>query len=281
MKNKILISQSLYKAWIKYKKPIKTYKDGVEIIEKEKNPELCGLLFKAQYIDKTVESIPSEAMKEGIYFEYLATGSLPKSGEVPYPEKTAKGELKEPYKRIEEAVKFFKAIVSHFNIKILKCGYTLLDDEKSGVLDILAEWNGKKCIIDLKYSGMINDKWSDFGWDIEALPKKFNLLIQGLHYKILAEDILGIKNIPFYYFVFNSKNPTDVKIIEQIVDVDAFDIHRKDIKLLLSKLEEEEIKGYKAYPSYSNCKDCINKLNCSERILFPPIDTVFFNPYEA
>lgn len=50
------ISQSMMKSYVDY------------LNEKE-----CGLLFKGKYIDKNVESIPSGAMKEGIYFEYLAT----------------------------------------------------------------------------------------------------------------------------------------------------------------------------------------------------------------
>ena len=50
------ISQSLMKDYVKYL-----------------NKQECGLLFKAKYIDKNVDSPPSAAMKLGIYFEYLST----------------------------------------------------------------------------------------------------------------------------------------------------------------------------------------------------------------
>lgn len=240
------------------------------------NEKLCGLLFKAKYIDKIVESVPSDAMKEGIYFEYLATGSLPKSGEIPVPEKTSKGLLTTPYQRIEEAVKLFKKIISHYGIKILKVGYDLSNDEISGVIDIWAEWNGEKCIIDLKYSGLIDDKWNEMGWDLESLNMKDSLMIQGVHYKILVKDILGIEDVPFYYFVFNSKDPSDVKIIKQIVDGDKFFYHRNAIEKVKDSIEKEMFGGFKAYPDYRKCKDCPLNTNCEKRADAPLINEVYY-----
>ena len=68
------ISQSMMKSYVDY------------LNEKE-----CGLLFKGKYIDKNVETVPSAAMKEGLYFANLATGALPRTNEVPKPELTSKG----------------------------------------------------------------------------------------------------------------------------------------------------------------------------------------------
>ena len=63
-------------------------KDYVKYLNKQQ----CGLLFKAKYIDKNVDTPPSAAMKLGIYFEYLCTGQLPRNGIKPLPETTLKGE---------------------------------------------------------------------------------------------------------------------------------------------------------------------------------------------
>jgi hypothetical protein len=187
------------------------------------NQKECGVLFKANYIEKDPEAQrpPSDAMKVGIYFEYLCTGALPKSGQIPEPEMVYKGTAREkmsaPYERAIQSSEIFKNIISHYGIKIKSVGLNLESPEygMSGVVDIHAEWNGKDCFIDLKYSGLIDDKWNEMGWDTESLHMKDSLMIQGVHYKILAREVLGIDDIPFYYFVFSSQDPNNVKIILQ------------------------------------------------------------------
>jgi hypothetical protein len=143
-------------------------------------------------------------------------------------------------------------------------------------LDILAEWDGQKVIIDLKYSGLIDDKWNEMGWETESLPMKDSLMIQGVHYKILAKDILGIEDIPFYYFIFNSKDPTDMKIIKQIVDGDKFFFHRTAIQQVKDQIEKELYNGFKAYPDYRKCKDCPLNVSCVVKAEAPLVTEVFY-----
>ena len=178
------ISQSLIKKYVDY------------LGEKE-----CGLFFKARYIDKDPEANtpPSDAMKAGIYFEYLCTGGLPRSGEVPLPEMTAKGKLTAPYERAQQSAEVFKRIMAHYKIKVLKVGLYVEADGINGILDILAEWNGETVVIDLKYSGLIDDKWNELGWQTESLHMKDSIMIQGVHYKLLIEKSLKIQDIPFYF----------------------------------------------------------------------------------
>lgn len=255
----VKISQSLIKGYQEYK-----------------SQQLCGLLFKAKYIDRNLPFVTSPSMEEGIYFEYLATGALPKSGEIPKPELTLKGEMKEPYKRIVEAVKLFKKIINHYNIKVLKVGYNIENEEKSGVIDILAEWNEEKVIIDLKYSGLIDDKWNDLGWDLNSLPEKHNLMMQGVHYKMLAKEVLGIDDIPFYYFIFNSKNPNDMKIVRQHIDEDRYFFHQMTIDKVKDGIEKEMYEGFKPYPDYRKCIECPLFDKCEVRAEFPLINEVYY-----
>lgn len=255
----VKISQSLIKGYHEYK-----------------SQQLCGLLFKAKYIDRNLPFVTSPSMEEGIYFEYLATGALPKSGEIPKPELTLKGEMKEPYKRIVEAVKLFKKIINHYNIKVLKVGYSLENEEKSGVIDILAEWNEEKVIIDLKYSGLIDDKWNDLGWDLNSLPEKHNLMMQGVHYKMLAKEVLGIDDIPFYYFIFNSKNPNDMKIVRQHIDEDRYFFHQMTIDKVRDGIEKEMYEGFQPYPDYRKCIECPLFEKCEVRAEFPLINEVYY-----
>lgn len=241
------------------------------------NEKECGLVFKAKFIDKNYESIPSAAMKEGIYFEYLATGALPRNNEVPKPETTTKGALTTAYERIPKAADLFKRIIKHYGIKILKIGYTVSTDEMTGIIDIWADWSGQKVIIDLKYSGLLDDKWNEMGWDTESLNMKDSLMIQGVHYKLLVQESLGIENVPFYYFVFNSKDATDMKIIRQNVDPDKFYFHKQNVlKMRTAIIHEMENGGFKAYPDYRKCKDCPLFETCTERAEFPLITDVHY-----
>ena len=103
------ISQSLMKEFRKYFYASRSS-------EKMYEGNNCGLLFKAKYIDKTLITPPSDSMAEGIYFEYIATGAIPRTG-IPEPERTMKGELTAAYKRAVEAAEFFKEIIEHYDIE--------------------------------------------------------------------------------------------------------------------------------------------------------------------
>lgn len=259
------ISQSLMKAYVDYL-----------------NQKECGLLFKAKYIDKDPESQsePSEAMLLGIYFEYLCTGALPKSGIVPEADYVYKGKpnekLSAPYQRAVDSVSNFKKIIEHYNIKIKKVGLYLEHNDINGVVDIHAEWDGKDVFIDLKYSGLIDDKWSETGWNTESLHMKDSLMIQGVHYKLLAEKCLGIEDIPFYYFVFGSQDPNNIKIIRQEVDESKKQSHIVAVQNILGKIESDLHYGLKPYPSLQKCSKCPISHKCESRVDYPLIDEVFY-----
>lgn len=252
------ISQSMMKSYVDYL-----------------NGKECGLLFKGKYIDKNVESVPSASMKEGIYFEYLCTGGLPRNGEIPEPEKTAKGLLTTPYQRCLEASELFKKVFEHYNIVIKEVGYVATARDMTGIIDIMAEWDGVPCIIDLKYSGLIDDKWNELGWDTESLPMKDSLMIQGVHYKILIKESLGL-DVPFYYFIFNSKDPSDMKIIKQTTDPDRYTLHKEQVQKMKRSIEKEIENGFRAIPNYRKCKDCPLSENCTEKAEFPKVQEIYY-----
>jgi hypothetical protein len=257
----IKISQSLMKTYTDY---LNAKRDG---------KGLCGLYFKAQYIDKVVESKPSAAMKEGIYFEYLCTGALPRNGEIPQAEYT-KGGLTTAYQRAKDASEFFKSIITYYGIKILKTGYVV----STGIIDIWAHggrMHSGECIIDLKYSGLIDDKWNELGWDTESLTMKDSLMIQGVHYKMLIKKALGL-DVPFFYFIFNSKDPTDMKIIREEVDEDKFFFHEQAVNNVKNMLMQDIERGFKAFPDYRQCKDCPVFATCPERIEFPTPIKIYY-----
>jgi hypothetical protein len=259
------ISQSLMKAYVDYL-----------------NGKECGLFFQARYIDKDpyADTEPSDAMRAGVYFEYLCTGALPRNGVVPEPDVVYKGKpnekLSAPYERIVESAAIFKKIIEHYDIKIKNIGLVLGDDEINGIIDIHAEWDGKEVFIDLKYSGLIDDKWSDTGWDLDALPQKDSLMIQGVHYKILAERCLNIQDIPFYYFVFSSTDPNNVKIIKQEVDNSKTQSHIVAVHNILGKIKKEIEFGFTPIPSLIKCSKCPLAFKCESKVDYPLIDEVYY-----
>ena len=263
----VKISQSLMKAYVDY------------LQNKE-----CGLLFQAKYItkDPEAETPPTDAMKLGIMFEYLYTGALPKSGKVPEPEMAYKGTARErlavDYERVQQSSEVFKSILSHYGIKILQVGMSLeaQNPAMSGVIDIYADWNGEKVFIDTKYTGLIDDKWAETGWDLESLPMKDSLMVQGVHYKILAQKCLGIEDIPFYYFVFSSKNPKDVKLIKQTVDESRIAAHLLAVSNTAERLKAEIKTGFAPLPSLKRCSECPISHKCPSKVDYPLIDEIFY-----
>ena len=165
----------------------------------------------------------------------MATGSLPRDGVKPEPKISYLGTKREaiatPYVRANESAELFKKIKKEYSIEIKDVGLKLESKNKNGILDIWATMNGRPCIIDLKYSGLIDDKWSEFGWDVDSLQYKEKLLVQAIQYKMLVKENYGLeyKDFDFFFMVFSSKEVNDVKFIRVNIDEDSFDIHETHI----------------------------------------------------
>lgn len=252
------ISQSLMKSFFSYKEK-----------------KLCGKIFYEQYIAKTLDSATTESMQLGIYFEYIATGQLPRTGIRPIPSYNSKGQLTEAYKRAEESAMLFKKIIAHYNIEILSTGEVLENDIATGITDIIALWDGKKCIIDLKYSGLLENKWDEMGWELENLIFKDKLLLQPVHYKWLYRS-LNNNDIDFYFFVFDSKDSNNAKIIKINVDEDKIAANTIAVNQSKKKLAQEIETGFIAYPDLNKCKNCPINYRCNERVTVPIINEIYY-----
>lgn len=237
--------------------------------------ETCGLQLKAKYYDG-VQFPPTETQELGQYFEYMATGQLPKYGNLPEPKMISGGKkMSVIYERAFESAQFCKEIFQEYGIKIIETGLKLEGSKTTGEIDIFAEWDGKRVFIDLKYSGAIDDRWSEFGWETESLPTKDNLMIQGVQYKMLAKECLGIEDIPFYYFIFSAKDPKYAKIILQEVDEGRFVEHEIAVSNVHNKLQKVSLEYFKAKPSLKMCGDCPIE-DCPSRVTLPLIETIYY-----
>lgn len=259
MTRQIKISQSLLKA-------LSEYIQGIE----------CGISFKVRYITKEVEFTPTKTMKLGNFFEFHATGAMPRSGE-PQAEKTQKGEYTEDYKRALASAQYFKGLLNHFDIKILEKNFLLEGEKEKGYLDILAEWDGRVVIIDLKYSGLLDDKWSPYGWHNDFLSEKENIMIQPVSYKGLAREVLGVENMPFFFWVFDSKKPLYAKIIEVEVDEQRFYSHKEAVDIAINYLQTHiEKDDWIPRPELLRCQSCAYKSKCPHGVDYPIIEKVYF-----
>lgn len=244
--------------------------------------KLCGLKLKAKHFDN-VEFPSSEAMDLGNYFEYLATGSLPRNGKVPYPRISYKGTKREtiatPYARANQSAELFKKIAKAYDIKIEEVGLKLESKYKNGILDIWGSMGGRPCIIDLKYSGLIDDKWAETGWDVESLHYKERLLVQAIQYKMLIKENLDIdySDFDFYFMVFSSKEVYNVKFIRINIDEDCYNVHENHVVSIYKKIQSMNVeKDFKAYPSLKSCHNCPLYDTCEEKSDLPLIEDVYY-----
>ena len=249
---------------------------------KYKLGETCGLQVKAKYIDNNYPRISSEVMELGNFFEFMATGSLPRDGHIPVAgvvyKNTAKQRLDDKYQRAMDSAVFFKKIVEFYGIEIKETGKVITQDGMTGILDIYAEWNGRVSIIDTKYSGLLYDRWNEMGWDIDSLPEKHNLMLQPVQYKILMSLELGIpvEDIDFYFFVFSSTNSNDAKIIKVVNDETTIEQHHLAIKFVKRELAKPIDIIFKAKPELLRCLDCALNKECAFRIEVPPIQEIYY-----
>lgn len=299
------ISQSLLKGLIDYSKYGSTE---------------CGLVFKAKYIDSRFDLFPpSDAQNLGAWFEYMATGSIPKNGAIPQPDyikkKDAEGnpELGADYRLMRSHLPNFKNIMETYGFEILSVGEDVkvlfdfdilenivikypfliesfkelqvwltgtLDIRVRGLKDIIVkDSNGNKttvlekgqvAIVDMKSSGLLDDKFSPFGWELDNLYNKTKITTQPIHYKFIEILKTGI-NPPFLFLLFNTKNENDCRIIDFRCDDSIFDDHKATINKAIHHLLVYQKFGYEARPSMAKCAECPLKEDCKFKTNVPII----------
>jgi hypothetical protein len=261
------LSQSLLKAYLDY------YDDNVKG---------CGLALHKQYFEK-LPTPQSDTQKLGTYFEYMATGYCHDKDNPPQPEMVYKGTAKEKmaadYERATQSAALYQSIIKTHNIEIISYGEYMNYDGASGISDIRAKWNGEECIIDLKYTALFDDKFNEYGWHTESLVYKSKLLLQPIHYKYLIKKLHGIENIPFYFFIFSSKDAEKVKIIKTTIQEEHITLHED---VTVSKMKSyinyhfKNPEALEARPTYLRCKECAFNEGCDKKTTVPLIEEIYY-----
>jgi len=125
-------------------------------------------------------------------------------------------------------------------------------------------------IIDLKYSGLLYDKWHEAGWDLERLQERDDTIIQAKHYHWLSGGL------PFFFWVFDSKDE-DNRLIRIFFDDNVIEDHVelvtkfRDVILSSMALDSENVPAFKEQPILKDCNVCPLRSNCKFRAKSPVV----------
>lgn len=245
-----------------------------------RNKEKCGLLFEATWIDRTIPLIPYEELPEpiliGFRFEYLVTGAIPRRRETPPPELlTPTGKRSSKNDHIEAQVSLCKKTLSRYKVEILDTNFKMEYDcgnyTMKSYQDIYCKIKGKPAFIDLKSTGLLDNKWEDTGWGLERLAQKTKLMIQPAFAKLSAQNVLHLEDIDYYFYVASSTNGEDARFIK-------VDMSQRRLAEFADLIEDvgvsvfvEQDLGFTPIPNYKSCIKCPLMEKCSYYVDTPSI----------
>jgi len=247
----------------------------VKTLFKYKQGEECGLRIEKMYIDGV--NFPSSDVQElGNYFEYICTNQLPRDGHTPEAKILKSGKLSVNYARMDKQKVNFENIMRDYKFTTEKTGFVFTNPKYSGIADIIALNEDKeRVIIDIKTSGLINDKYTPYGWHNDSIEEKWDLNIQAIHYKMLAKYEWGIEDIPFYFMIFSTKNDVECKIFEIIVDESTKFQHFQNLEKVKHFLDENIKNGWQPKPELMRCSRCELTESCLYADVVPKIQQVY------
>lgn len=313
------LSQSTMKAW-----------------QQTREGRLCPIVFKEYCLTNNLYSESGEAAKKGVYFEYMATGSVsPYDPTIPVPEKYQKsgtagdgrqyfaGETKPEWIIPEIQANNFHNALKAMGMRIIDRGAKIAHDGAHGNLDLILQvdrdrWDEhvnsyliqemftltpmiasdgptwEECtwrnslgqvhhgciVVDLKFTGLLYDKWQDAGWDLDRLSEKTDTLLQGKHYHWLSGGL------PFFFWVFSAKDE-DSKMIRLLFPPGTVEAHTQEVanavKLIRSQMAMDSptspafwtlMDGRKYVPTLKDCQQCPLRDECPKRATVPRIYAV-------
>tara|TARA_R110002012_G_scaffold281726_1_gene471041 strand:- start:1617 stop:2387 length:771 start_codon:yes stop_codon:yes gene_type:complete len=248
----------------------------IKELEKYNQKKVCGLQLKAKYYDN-IQFPPSDVQLLGQWFEYKATGQKNRDGEIPEAPTLKNGNLPKKYKDILEHIEPFNKMISDNNFEIIETGKRLIHRGLQGDVDLVLKDKITNKIVfgDIKTTGLINDKWNEFGWDEDSLQFKHNLMIQAIHYKLLG--ILEYEYEPdFYFFLFSNTNTVERKIYKITLNDNRLEEHLAHVERIYQIKLKAEKEGYKAYPNTKECSKCAIKDTCNSFTNVPLITDIYY-----
>lgn len=255
---------------------------------------LCGNIMRERWQNGRLVDTTGDSAELGCYFEYYltlkltGTGTLPKDGKIPERKMTKSG-VSEPYARAERNADTVIEYLRKMKIKVIWAGKKLTAGKYEGTIDLLCEFEeditfhggstwkkGCRFIIDLKYSGMIDNKWDQWGWagllvDGAHIQKEFHK-IQTRQYTFVTKS-----QYPFFYFVVDSSPKGEGNVLFVFMPVDEMDVemHINEGNFLLERFRYlAETESLEPRPDISVCKSCPLNAECKDKHDFPHLKTI-------
>jgi len=262
-------------------------------IKRNPDPDTCGLVFVEKYINGNFDLFPPTlTQKLGNWFEFCCIGATTKSKDVPQPVYLKDGKtLSAPYQKMEKQVANYKKFMDFYGIKVIEIQSKWIVDGLEGTLDCLCEATkdikdkignviinaGEQFIMDIKTTGLLDDKWSDYGWELDNLSNKEKIIRQPLHYKYLSILKYGYE-MKFLYLLFSTTNEDDFRSILFHSDSDHIELHKAFIAWSVQWLKHFIKVGFDPNPDVSRCADCPIKVGCKHFAYVPKIQTFYYQP---
>lgn len=239
----------------------------------------CGYAFHEIDILKKYKTEPSDAQKLGSYFEYLCIGTPNRDGTIPEMPATQKGLPTADAIRAQKQKVNFDNVIQEYGFEIINTNKTTVNkiNDKYSLKIIedaeIKTKDGSIATLDLKFSGLLGDKWQPMGWHLESYKYRDQLTIQPIMYKYVNDLAYGIHDKPFYYGIFSSKNEYDFDFWE--VNIEHYDEVMgeldEEISDLIGIFDSSMDTIALPNPEYSRCNACpINEM-CVFRALTPTI----------
>lgn len=274
-----------------FMKSVRKYKAGQE----------CGNVLQKMFVDMQSVDNGSDVMKVGVYFEFLITSSFGKAGVIPEAEYTKTAldkkpkhlltvaDMTQPYRRAHFNAQVVIRLIKDLGLEFVKYNWEVTKGRHKGTIDIVVRFTrdiafgdrvykaGDMIVIDLKLSGLIHDRWEEFGWAFSDI-QKINHGTQAIEYHWLTD-------LDFYFWVTSSTNKEVPGASERAGKVEfempEIAIFRVDVTERQTKVHLEEASdlmeqfkvyvqiGLKPRPEYNRCMECPLKADCKDKHTYP------------
>lgn len=270
----------------------------------------CGHIIEAQWFSDRILDMEEEGedeqeginlMQLGMFFEYQAFRTLPKSGVAPLAQFRQNGDMRKPYERADVNAKLLKKYLKTMGLEVVSVGKKFTkkykqhpdglkkaarESEHEGTVDLIVRvtkpkkfangihWKkGDLLVIDLKYSGLLGNRWNRNGWAWSDDQKEYH--------GTQAKQYHLITGLPFYFWVTNAKNDKcEWKLFHVPVTETMIRAHVNESNSLMDALKiHAEVGDLVARPEVTKCGKCPLAGECKDKHLWPHpelIDITFF-----
>lgn len=237
----------------------------------------CGNLMHHRWVENKLVELKSKAVRLGVYFEYITFGSLPKSGIRPTPEfmKSGKDMLAE-YRRAHEKKPQVLKYLADMGFIVKHKGKKYTRGRMQGTVDLVLEATrtitfqdghtlkkGDQIVVDVKYSGLLDDRYSKHGWMLDISD------IQRAYHGTQAKQYHYISKLPFYFLVINNTEKEAIKFLRVTISEDGMKRHLAEAVQLFENFELTATIGFEPRPEYSKCLDCPIYEYCNDKHTYP------------